>query len=266
LADTADDYGHPTYYSQPGDPVFRLHCYEPWGTCPIEGAEIRVPDAARAAGGADRHLTVVDQDTGWEYDLYDVRSKPVGGGVLEFGWGGRTRIDGDGLRSAATAAGFGNLAGIVRTSELAAGRIDHALFLTASCDAGRFVYPANGRGRSCAELGLSTEDAPPMGARFQLAMSAEEIEALPVPAWKKTILHAMATYGMFLGDTGGGSWGIKLESGSTFTSFGYPDPLVAFAVANDWVPYENVWVGNLRDGVDWTRLRLIDPCVSQRTC
>jgi hypothetical protein len=267
LTDTDGDYGHPTYYSQPGDPLFRLHCYEAsWGTCPIEGHEIRVPDAARPAAGRDAHLTIVDQDRGWEYDLYKVRSKPLGGGVLEFRWGGRTRIDGDGLRSAATAAKFGNLAGIVRVEELAAGRIGHALFLVVSCDAGRVVYPATGRGRSCASLGLPTEDAPPMGARFQLAMTPEEINALPLPAWKKTILHAMATYGMFVGDTGSGSWAIKMESGSTFTSFGFPDPLLALAQANGWTPWDGTWVGNLRDGVDWRRLRLIEPCVTERAC
>jgi hypothetical protein len=268
LADTAGDFGHPTYYSQPGDPLFRLHCYEvAWGTCPIEGHEIRVPDAARPAAGGDAHLTVVDQDTGWEYDLYKVRSKPPGGGPLEFRWGGRTRIDGDGLGSGATAARFAGLAGLIRPAELAAGHIDHALFVTVHCDAGRFVHPARQSGRSCAHLGEPTTDAPPMGTHLQLAMSPEEIAALSVPQWKQTVLRAMATYGMFVGDTGGGSWGLKQQSGSTFTSFGHPDPLIAFARANGWTLYGDLWTGNLRDGVDWaTRLRVIDPCVSRRTC
>jgi hypothetical protein len=267
-ADSEEDYAHPTYYARAGDPLFELHCYEQsWGTCPIEGHRIRVPDAARPAAGGDGHLTVVDQDSGWEYDLYKVRSKPAGGGLLEFRWGGRTRIDGDGLRSGATAAKFGSLAGIVRAEELTAGRIDHALFMTAHCDAGRAVYPAHGVGRTCAELGQPTAGAPPMGAHFQLAMTSEQIDALPVPAWKKTILRAMATYGMFLGDTGGGSWGITRESGSTYTSFGYPNRLVQFAQANGWEPYQDDWVGNLRDDIDWaTHLRLLDPCVSQHTC
>ena len=268
LADTPGDYGHPTYYSQPADPVFRLHCSEEsWGTCEIEGDEIRIPDAARPAAGGDAHLTVIDQASGWEYDLYGVRSKPPGGGLLEFRWGGRTRIDGDGLGSGGTAAEFGNLAGIVRAAELAAGHIDHALFLTAHCDAGRYVYPAGKSGRSCAELGEPTADAPPMGARLWLAMSSDEIEALAVPRWKKTVLHAMADYGMFVGDTGGGTWGIQAESGSTFTSFGHPDPLVEFAQANGWTPYEGMWIGNLRDDIDWARhLRVVDPCVTNRTC
>jgi hypothetical protein len=267
-ADTADDYERPVYWSGPGDPLFRLHCYETgWGVCPIEGDLVRVPDAARPAGGADAHLSVVDQDSGWEYDLYKVRSKPAGGGRLVFRWGGRTRIDGNGLGSAATAAKFGGLAGIVRAAELSASHIDHALFMTALCDSGRYVYPARGVGTSCRSLGLSGEGAPPMGARLQLAMSSAEIDALPVAAWKKTILHAIASYGMFIGDTGGGSWGIRIESGTSFTSFGYPDPMVGFAQANAWIPYQDVWIGHLHDGIDWSkRLRVIHPCVTRRTC
>ncbi|HEX8082715.1 MAG TPA: hypothetical protein VF529_00395 [Solirubrobacteraceae bacterium] len=263
---TEDDWSHPTYYSTPSDPVFTLHCYEDWGDCEIEGMQIRIPDAAQPAAGGDGHMTVVDQASGWEYDLYKVRSKPAGGGTLEFRWGGRTRIDGDGLGSEATASHFGNMAGIIRAQEMQAGRIAHALFMNARCDSGTFVYPAAQGGRSCSVLGEPTADAPPMGARFQLAMSPDQIEALPVPRWKKTILHAMAEYGMYMGDTGG-DWGISFESGSTYTSFGAEDELVKFAKANDVPEYNGRYVFNLREGVDWARyLRVVDPCVAQGTC
>nr|MDQ5808996.1 NUDIX domain-containing protein [Actinomycetota bacterium] len=265
-ADTSEDWNHPTYYSQPDDPIFTLHCYEDWGECDIEGHQIRIPDAARPAAGGDGHLTVVDQASGWEYDLYKVRSKPAGGGTLEFRWGGRTRIDGDGLGSDATAARFGNLAGIIRAQEMDTARIAHALFMNARCDSGTYVYPAKKNGRACSAIGESNSDAPPMGARFQLAMSPEQIEALAVPRWKKTILHAMAEYGMYMGDTGG-DWGVSFESGSTYTSFGVEDEMVRFARENG-VPFNNGhYVFNLREGVDWGRyLRVVDPCVAQATC
>ncbi|HEX2085496.1 MAG TPA: hypothetical protein VHF89_07430, partial [Solirubrobacteraceae bacterium] len=265
-ADTDDDWNHPTYYSTPEDPLFTLHCYEDWGKCDVEGMRIHVPDAARPAAGRDAHLTVVDQQSGWEYDLYKVRSKPAGGGTLEFRWGGRTRIDGDGLRSDATASQFGNLAGIIRAPEMQAGRIAHALFMNARCDSGTFVYPATKNGRSCSAIGEPTADAPPMGARFQLTMSREEIDALPVPAWKKTVLRAMAEYGMYLGDTGG-AWGVSFESGSTYTSFGLEDEMVRFARENGVPERNGRYVFNLREGIDWAgRLRVVDPCVAERTC
>jgi hypothetical protein len=262
-ADSVYDYSHPLYYPKSTDPVFTLHCYETsWGTCPIEGHQIRIPDAARPAGGGDAHLTVIDQASGWEYDLYKVRSKPAGGGTLEFRWGGRTRLDGDGLGSNATAAHFGLSAGIIRAQEMAAGKIDHALFMVVRCTSGK-VYPAGGGGAQCAD----PTNAPSGGMRFQLAYSAAEIDALPVPQWKKTILHALRTYGAYIGDTGGGGFNFQFESGSTYTSFGQSDKLVDWAAGQPGVAlYNGKYVFDVASGVNWSRMRVIDPCVAQGTC
>jgi hypothetical protein len=266
-ADTEYDWWHPTYYPAATDPLFTLHCTAPWGRCAIEGAQVRIPDAARAAGGGDRHLTVVDASSGWEYDLYDVSDKPAGGGTLSFSWGGRTRIDGDGRDSGATASNFGNMAGIIRAPEMRAGDIDHALFMVVKCDSGSHVYPATKSGHSCADSGLPTADAPPMGTRFQLNMSDAQIDALDVPAYRKTILRAMARYGMYFGDTGSNSWGLAAESGSTYTSFGKTDGLVDFAKDAGVPSYNGKYVLNVRDGVDYAKyLRVVDPCTTQGTC
>jgi hypothetical protein len=230
--------------------------------------QIRVPSAARPAGGSDAHMTIVDQAGGWEYPLWGVQSKPSGGGTLSFAWThGRVRIDGTGLNGGGTAAHFGNLAGIIRAQELADGQINHALFMGINCDSGSFVYPAAGKGRACSTIGLSNTDAPPMGARLQLNMTPSQIDALAVPAWKKTVLRAMATYGMYFGDTGGGAWSIGIESGSTYTSFGMEDQMVTFARNNGVPTYSGDYVFNLRDGVEWGKyLRVIDPCTTQGTC
>lgn len=264
-ADTADDWAHPTYYAQLTDPLYQLHCTETsWGICPVEGMRIQAPSAARPGGGDDAHMTVVDQIGGWEYDMWSVSSKPRYGGRLDFRWGGRTRLDGDGRKAGATAAHFGLLAGIIRAQELAAGQINHALFMVTRCSSGTYVYPALGHGGACS----STTNAPPMGARLQLNMSAAQIAALAVPAWKKTILEAMATYGMYFGDSGGsGAWGIQTESGSTYTSFGREDRLVAFARNNGLPSYNGDYRFDLAEGVDWTKyLRIIDPCETLGTC
>jgi hypothetical protein len=266
-AGTPDDWAHPTYYSQSSDPVFTLHCTEAWGVCQIEGHKIRIPDAAKPAAGGDGHMTIVDQQSGWEYDLWMVSSKPRGGGRLSFAWGGRTRIDGDGLGSDATGSGFGNLAGIIRAPELEAGEINHAIFMVASCTSGRHVYPANQSGRACNTIGRSNTDAPAMGARFQLAMSDSQIAALPVPNWKKTMLRAMAKYGLYLGDTGSGSWAIEAESGQTYTSFGYQDRMVDFARRNGVPSWQGQYIFDVASGVDWARyLRVVDPCHAQGSC
>ena len=174
-AGTDGDWSHPIYYSQPSDPVFTVDCVESWGTCDIEGMQVRIPDQAQPAGGGDGHMAVIDQASGWEYDLWQVRSKPAGGGTIAVSWGGRTAIgtaDADGLGSNATAAHFGLAAGMIRPAEIAAGEINHALFSVVKCTNGTSVAPAgDGAGTPCSKMGLSNANAPAMGQHFYLDMS-----------------------------------------------------------------------------------------------
>jgi len=268
-AGTSNDFYRPLYYSRASDPTFTLHCTNiSWGVCPLEGLLIHVPDAARAPGGTDAHMTVIDQSAGVEYDLWQVSSKPSGGGVLQFSWGGKTAIDGAGLGSGAVAAEFGTAAGLLREQELEAGQINHALLISVHCDSGAFVYPAAKGGRACSDLGESNANAPAEGTRFQLTMTDAQIDALGVPDWKKTILRAMSHYGLIVGDTGG-SWQLEAESALSHTSFGTADKWVEFAKSVGVPHYapDNDWVFNVNNGVDWGRyLRVVDPCVSQGTC
>ncbi|MDP8968234.1 MAG: fibronectin type III domain-containing protein [Actinomycetota bacterium] len=269
-ADTEHDYYHPVYYSSPGDPVYTVRCVEWTSSCAVEGDRVRIPSAARAAGGGDGHLAVIDQETGWEHDFWQVRSKPGGGGTLVVSHGGKTRIDGDGRGSNATAAWFALSAGIIRGAEMQAGRIEHALFSAIKCTAGNSVAPAEPgtSAAACSTFGLSNTNAPPLGARIQLDMSDAEIDALAVPAWKKTILRALAEYGLIVGDTNGGNaaWGIQGESGSSYTSFGRTDPWRSFAESVDAPRYDGGYALDIAAGVDWTRLRVIAPCVSEGSC
>jgi hypothetical protein len=270
-AETTSDWSHPTFYAQPSDSIYTLHATEPWGTNSLEGMKIRVPENAQPAGGGDGHMTIVTPD-GWEYDLWRAHAPQVGTKRLTFAWGGRTRIDGSGLHSGATAAGFGNMAGMIRAPELAAGQIDHALFVVLKCAAkGRefgygatttgygssFVYPATHGGSACS---AEKEDALPMGAHLMLAMSDAQIRALPVPAWKKAILTALAHYGGYVGDTGGPGFGFMFESSTTYTALGLPDPLVVFGALNFLPAWNGDYVFNLAGGVDWSRyLRVLAP-------
>jgi hypothetical protein len=191
---------------------------------------------------------------------------------MTFTWGGRTRIDGNGLDSNGTASRFGNLAGAIRAQELAAGRIDHALFIAIRCTSpdrwfgygvrlrsrvdSSFVYPAASGGAPCP----SGTKAPPMGARLQLTMSAAQIDALDAPRWKKAILRAMARYGAFVGDTGGDGFTVMFESSTMYTAFGRPDPMVQLAQASGLRSIDGRYVFDLASGVDWRRyLRVVAP-------
>jgi len=170
---------------------------------------------------------------------------------------GSLDLDGDGSLGEATAARFVLLAGIVRAEELAAGRIEHALFITVPCGAQQpaYVPPASKGGTVCRD----NTNRIPMGARLRLNMTAAEIDGLAVPQWKKTILHALRSYGAYVGDTGGpSSFGVMLESDATYTAFGVTSRMVTFAMANGWVSYAGSYVGYLRDGVPWSRLQVLD--------
>ena len=267
---TDGDYFHPVYWSRASDPLYTVHCVR-YGSCPIEGHRVRIPAAARPAGGDDAHMAVIDTRSGWEYDFWQVRPKSRNGGRLTVSHGGRTRIAGKGLGSNATAAWFGLAAGQIRGAEMAAGRIDHAIFTTVRCTSGTSVYPAH-PGTSaapCSTFDEATENAPPLGARIWLDLPAKSIERLDVPNWKKTLLLAMHRYGMIVGDTmsGHSSWGLVGESGAGYTSFGKADPWAQFAARVTSARSAEGYSLNFGDAVDWRRhLHIVDPCVSHGGC
>jgi hypothetical protein len=239
------------YWSRPGDPTYRLHATDR-ARHGIEGKRIPIPAGARPAGAADAHMTIVTPD-GWEYDLWGAQTPPPRGGTLTFRSGGRIRIDGSGLDSAATASHFGNLAGVIRPEELSAGHIDHALVIVVRNTSRSYVYPA------AASDGYRYGGVP-MGSRFQLAMSDAQIAALSAPRWKKTILTALARYGGYVGDSGGSGFGFEFLSGQTYTSFGRSDPLVDYARAVGIHDKGGRYVFDVPSGVDWARyLRVLAP-------
>lgn len=277
IADTASDWQHPAYYSNPTDPMFTIKRRADGYNSAYWDVQIRIPQAARPAAGGDGHFTVVDQSTGTEWDMYKVATDvggtklqrlPTGGGTIYARGFGKSELRGTGINVGtgnATAAHFGNLAGSIRAQELEAGRIDHALFMLVKCDSGAKVYPAQGLGYKCP----NPANAPAEGMRFALSMSDAQIEALAVPRWKKTVLRAMAHYGMYVGDTTGGTpWTVWAESGSTYTSFGQEDRMDAVA-RSAGIPRsgDGAYYFDMRTGVDWQRyLRVVDPCVSEKTC
>jgi hypothetical protein len=271
--------GEPTYYSRPTDPVFTVHCTRDWGRCAAEGVQVRIPSGAVPEGnrgssgsdsGEDAHMTIVDLQAGREVDLWQVQHDrmPASGGRLNVSWGGVTDLAGHGIEvpSAATAAEFASLAGRVRAEELDAGRIDHAIFVVVKCDSGRWVFPARKTGSRCD----NPADAPPMGARLRLDYTDAEIDALSVARWKKPLLRAMARYGLIVGDTGTNDlFSIERESGVQYQAMGHTDRWLAYAREHGferWSGNGGVYIGDVAAGVDWRRLQVVHPCVSQRTC
>jgi hypothetical protein len=275
------DYGHPVYYSSGTDPVYTIKCLRWTSGCEVDGMRVRIPRQARPARGSDAHLAVVDAGSDWEYDFWEVQTVPLpaSGGTVRVGHGGRTRwgtSDSDGLGSNATAAHFALGAGVLRAEEWSAatsggGAINHALFVAVRCTSGDSVYPAapHATGTVC-DSKRQRASAPPLGARYYLDMTAAEIDALQVPAWKKPILKAMSRYGMIVGDTIGGkkhSFGIWAESDIQYTSLGHAGRYAELGRQWGAPTYDGAYIFDMASGVAWRQhLRVVAPCVSHGTC
>jgi chitodextrinase len=254
----ANDWQHPYYFSHASDPVYTVHCTQ--YSCPsMEGQQVRIPSAARPAGGGDGHMTILDQSTGVEWDFWKASTPSGSGGTLNVASGGKLRIDGDARLSgsSANAAMTGLVAGPVRPEELLNGSIPHAIDIIAPTTNGTYVYPAS------KTAGGATAGAPPDGQLFKLDYTDAEIANSGLPAWKKAILTAAAHYGLYVTDTGGGT--LHFVSQQTYASYGAAgwnallgQPQVSGSTNN--VTFD------LATGVDWTRLRAVDPCVPDPSC
>lgn len=292
--------GWPTYWGRATDPVYTIHCtHAQWGRCSVEGMRVHAPAGAVIQGGnnaprsTDRHLTIIDQTSGREIDLWHVDESPLppGGGRITAEFGGYTMLNGDGREigtGEGTASRLGNIAGRVRLEELEAaiashGYMHHALSIVVDCTSGGTVYPA---GDNPGQVCKSPHDAPPMGARLHLDLPLAAVNALPIPEWKKVFLRTLVVYGAIIDDTGSNfyfDW--QIESDLQYRSVNGSSPWLAFGERqhaiphNDWV-HDTHWPGGgtytgtwqrTNDGIDWTttvwsKLEVVDPCVSRGSC
>jgi hypothetical protein len=273
------DYMHPYFFSKPTDPLYTVDGSRPDSP---DGLKVRIPAAAKPAGGEDHHLAVYDQQGGYEYSFFEFPdSRPAGGGTITVGLAQVAKISGNGggddeIRGYSNAAGTGLMGGVVRYPEIVAGRIDHAIFLISGRSDGKLVYPARSFAQPC-----RLRDCPPEGQWLKLDMSAVEIDALPVADWQKTIYRALAKYGGWVGDQGGNeALAMQVEGPTTWSSFGLANPWVAWAAARQRAPrshintYDDGTPGVTRYAldvfkapIDWRhRLQAVDPCVIERTC
>ncbi len=103
--------------------------------------------------------------------------------------------------------------------------------------------------------------APPMSAHIWLDMSPTEIDALPVPEYRKIILKAMAKYGMYTYDNGNSAHALLGESDIPEIIQGKPARWYEWAKSNlpghfDSNAGKTIYAMNIQDGVDWTRLKV----------
>jgi hypothetical protein len=270
----SNDHGHPIYYASANDPLVRVDCRQ-YCSGVSDGQRLRIPAGAEPAFGVDHHMDVIEPD-GTEWTLWHAQAPR--GGTIVVGEAKKTPggISGLGIGGGVDAAHFGLAAGMIRAQELRAGRINHALVGDAPCATGRNVWPSEGAGGStCDEDGTSNTNALTMGMRLQLDPSYMTNARLATyPRWKQIVLRAYRDYGLYVEDTCGcDTWGAPFsESGTQYVSLGFPDKFEAWArdVHNagqrDVDSYDGDYVFHLEENVNWSHLRIIDPCVTHRSC
>jgi hypothetical protein len=159
-----------------------------------------IPRDARIEGGprsdGDRHVILLDRSRCRAYELF--AAYPRSDGTWRAGSGAVFDLRANRLRprgwTSADAAGLSILAGLVRYEEVAAGRIDHAIRVTAPRTRNAYVWPARHAASSSSDRTL-----PPMGLRLRLKSSVD-ISRLPRQA--RIVAEAMKRYGLILADNG----------------------------------------------------------------
>ena len=165
-----------------------------------------IPPGARIEGGSnstgDRHIILYDQVNCRSYELF--AAYPNSDGSWRAGSGAVFDLRGNGMRpdgwTSADAAGLSIVAGLVRYEEVADGRIDHAIRVTAPRTRDAYIWPARHSASDDNNPAL-----PPMGLRFRLK-SGVDISGLPAQA--RVVAEAMKRYGVILADNGS-SWFIS---------------------------------------------------------
>jgi PKD repeat protein len=228
--------------AHPGDKTFTVPCLKYTCTLSAFGA-FAIPETAKQDPSGDGHLAVYDPATQREWDMWQASNSS---GSWASSAGAAVSMTGNGVApvgfASGNAANFPLLGGLIRPEEILQGRIDHALvFGMPGVNNTGYVCPATHN-----DGDTTSSSAPKEGTRFQLDPSLN-IDALAVPAWKKTMMRAMQTYGLYLRDSSG-SFAVYAENP---VSRGY-DAWAKVGLAGGSVSLS---------GIPWDKLRAVaSPC------
>ncbi|HLF94344.1 MAG TPA: hypothetical protein VJB14_12855, partial [Planctomycetota bacterium] len=178
---------------------------------PIEGWPMdgKTLEAAQRAGGADRHMLVVDPAGGMVYEFYQAFKRPGGWEVSgEATFDLKTNHMRPRGWTSSDAAGLPIFPSLPRFDECDRGLIDHALRFTVRQTRREFLYPARHHaGRS------DSPAVPAMGQRFRLKASTD-LSGFSRHAL--AIATALKRHGMFVADNGS-DWSISVPPDKRLT-------------------------------------------------
>jgi hypothetical protein len=268
----------PVFFAHPSDPLIKITACDAFGSgsCTgingvnILGTSFHVPQGAQAYGNTDGHFTVVETDTGNEYDFWQA-SVNWSNNTMTASAGGMENITTDTgvAASDGDAANFPLLAGLIRPSELLAGKINHALVIDVGCTTG-YVWPApSWVGNNPCSGSEDNATTPAMGQLFKLSWSDSQIASSGAPSWELAIMYALAHYGAYVEDVNGSNDDtiyLFTQSSNSWTDLGTPDQWATVdAQLPDGTGGSNPSLQS-KVPIPASALEVVDPCVPQHQC
>jgi len=194
-------------------PRYAVEMTAGWGD-PFAPSTMPIPDGTIAPSltttygdPGDGHLAVADPTTNKVFSLWQAKKTS---GRWQASYGGLATLDGDGreIAGSSTATNLSRYGAVIRASEIQAGEINHALFVSSDICSGSFRYPASKSDGNNAG-GVATPI--PQGSRIQLDPTINIDAISGITNAEKTIARALQTYGAYVGDKGGARLGFIFE-------------------------------------------------------
>ena len=249
-------YAFPVYTATPDTPRWQIPCVKYKCTLTSRQSQRRVsvldgvpiPSGARPSAGSDGSMVVLDPATGTEWDLWQAKQGTDGSWTASNGSVYNVAWDGAPVEYGSRGAGVPYLAGLVRHSEIAQDRLEHAIaFAYANVSAAGCVWPASKTD------GKSTRaNALPEGARLQLdpSLTDADFAEMGLDRTGRIIAHTLQRYGMILIDVSGRPKIVAEDlTANTLTGESWSDPdtlLTEDTIAA--IPLEEFRVLRLPDG------------------
>jgi hypothetical protein len=174
-------------------------------------ALVPIPAGAAPDPMSDHHIAIIDRARNLEWGMWNARNE---GGRWVCSLGATADLAGDGLRPykpenptwytshGARACGFPLIAGLIRTEEIDAGRIEHALIIAyPHIRAGFYMSPASTAQARIGDDSIKTRGIP-CGGHIQLDPSLN-LDSLGLSRGGRIVAEALQRYGAFVGDYSG---------------------------------------------------------------
>jgi hypothetical protein len=180
-------------------------------TVSTAGAHVPPPPGPAPDPAGDHHLCIIDRARNLEWGMWNTSNS---GGQWTCSLGATADLAGDGLRPykpenptwytshGARACGFPLIAGLIRTEEIDAGRIDHALVIAyPHIRAGMYMSPASTAQARIGDDSIKTRGIP-CGGHVQLD-PALDLDSLGLSRAGRIVAEALQRYGAYVGDYSG---------------------------------------------------------------